>query len=80
MESNEKGFCGDISSKRKAQENVGPLLNGAGDLLMKDIKKAEIIHVVFTVAFSGGTCLSESQDPEASERFWNKEDLPVSRG
>ena len=69
MKSNEKGFYGDISSRRKARENVGPLLNGAGDLLINEIKKSEVLNVFFTLVFSGRTCLQESQAPEASGTF-----------
>lgn len=43
--SSEKSFYRGISSKRKARKNVGPLLNRAGDLLMKDMRKAEVLNV-----------------------------------
>lgn len=61
MKSNEKGFCRDISSKRKARENVVPLLNGTRDLVMNEIKKAELLNVSFTLVFSGRTFFQESQ-------------------
>jgi len=75
-----KGFYRDISSKRTPRENASPLMNGEGDLLMNEMKKAEALNVFFTLVFSGRTCLQESQAPEASGTFWNKEDLPISRG
>ncbi|PKU35733.1 hypothetical protein llap_13962 [Limosa lapponica baueri] len=48
MRNNEKGFYRDISSRRKARENVGPLLNGAGDLLMKDMTKAKVLSLLWS--------------------------------
>jgi len=35
-----KSFYRYISSKRKIRENVGPLLNGAGDPVMRDMERA----------------------------------------
>ncbi|KAK4831102.1 hypothetical protein QYF61_015405 [Mycteria americana] len=38
---NRKGFCRYAGSKRKAEENMGPLLHGAEDTVTKDMEKAE---------------------------------------
>lgn len=53
MKCNEKGFCGNITSQRKAREN------GMEDLVMKDMKKAKVFNVFFTLVFSGKACLQE---------------------
>ena len=42
VKSNQKSFYNYIRCKRKTRENVGPLQNGSGDLMTKDMEKAEI--------------------------------------
>lgn len=39
METNEKGFYGNSGNKWKARENVGPSLNGVGDLLLHEMEE-----------------------------------------
>lgn len=58
-----KGFCRCISSKRNAEENVGPLLSGAGDLLTEDTEIAEALSAAFVSAFTGRTCLQAFEVP-----------------
>jgi len=41
-----KGIFRYLSSKWKTRENVGPLLNKVGALLMEDAEKAELLNVV----------------------------------
>jgi len=43
VKNNKKGFFNYISSKRKARDNVGPLLNEAGVLATEDAEKAELL-------------------------------------
>lgn len=40
VKGNEQGFYKYINNKRKTRKNVGHLLNGAGDLVTKDMEKA----------------------------------------
>lgn len=40
-----KSFFKHVSSKRKASENMGLLLNGVGALVLTDIEKAELLNV-----------------------------------
>jgi len=47
-----KGFFNYISSKRKARENVGLLLNEAGVLVKEDAEKAELLNAFFASVFS----------------------------
>jgi len=42
VKNNKKGFFNYISSKRKAMDNVGPLLNEAGVLVTEDTKNHRI--------------------------------------
>lgn len=52
MKSNKKAFFMYIVSKRKAKENVGPLLNGAGKLLTRNMEKNEVLGAFFWPQFS----------------------------
>ena len=72
-----KGFYRYINSKRKTSENVGPLLNGAVDLVTNDTEKAKVLSAAFTLVFTGKTGLQESQAPETRGKVWNKEDLTL---
>ncbi|GAB0184094.1 mitochondrial enolase superfamily member 1 [Grus japonensis] len=53
MKDNKKGFYKYISSKRKTLENVGLLLNGAGDLVTKDMEEVKVLNIFFTLTFAG---------------------------
>ena len=54
---NKKGFY--INSKRTG-ENVGLLLNGAGDLVTKDALKADVLNAFLASVFTGMTSLQDS--------------------
>ena len=49
-----------MSSKRKTRENVGMLLNGAGDLETKDTEKAKLLNVLSAMVFTRKMVLQES--------------------
>lgn len=42
-----KGYYKYISYKRKTRENVELLLNGAGNLVVKDMEKAKVLNATF---------------------------------
>ena len=65
-----------ISSKRKAKENVGPLLNGAGDLATQGMEEAEVLNTFFTSVFTSKTSLRESKDLETRRKVWSKKTCP----
>lgn len=44
LKGNKKGFY----INRKPRENVGPLLNGAGALVTKEMEKAKVLNAFFT--------------------------------
>lgn len=56
-----KGFHKYSSSKKTIRENDGSLLNGAENLVTKDMQKIELLSVLFTLVFAGKVCLEESQ-------------------
>ena len=53
MQGNRNDFYICIISKRKMRENVGPLLIRAGELVTKNMGRAEIAKAVFTLVFTG---------------------------
>ncbi|KAK4827986.1 hypothetical protein QYF61_022688 [Mycteria americana] len=61
-----------FASKRKTRENEGLLLNGAGNVVTNDIKKA---MAFFAPVFTGKMSLQECQIPEINGKVQSKEDL-----
>ena len=52
IKDNKKGFFKYIDSIWKTRDNVGPLLNEVGALVMEDTEKAELLNAFFTSAFA----------------------------
>jgi len=77
VRNNRKGFFNYISGKRKARDNVGPLLNEAGVLVMEDAEKAELLNAFFASVFSAKAGLQKSQAPEAREEAHREDDFPL---
>jgi len=67
VKDNKKSFFRYISSKWKTRDNVGPLLNEVGALVMEDAEKAELLNACFASVFSVKAGPQESQAPEARE-------------
>jgi len=60
IKDNKKGFFKYISSKRMTSDNVGPLLNEVGVLVMEDTEKAELLNAIFASVFSAKAGPQES--------------------
>lgn len=52
VKGNKKSFSRCISMKRKTRENMGLVLNGAGDLVTKDMEKVKVLNTFFLFFFS----------------------------
>ena len=76
VKGNKKGFFRYVGSKREAKENVVPQVNGTGDLVTKDMEKAEVLIAFFVSVFTGKLCPQVSQVPEPSGRILKSEVLP----
>ena len=61
VKDNKKGFLKYVNSKTKTRENVGPLLNEVGALVMEDTEKVKLLNTFFVLVFISNTALSESQ-------------------
>ena len=66
-------------NKRKTRGNVGLLLNGAGDLVTKDMEKAGVLGAFFALDFTGKTSLQQSQNPETREKSGIRKTYPQVR-
>jgi len=77
VKNNKKGFFNYISSKRKARDNVGPLLNETGVLVTEDTEKAELMNAFFASVFSAKTGPQESQALEVREEAYREDDFPL---
>ncbi|GAB0179507.1 mitochondrial enolase superfamily member 1 [Grus japonensis] len=76
--SNKKGFCRYTSNKRKTRENVGPLHKETGDLLTRDIEKAEILNDFFASVFTVKCSSCTIQVKEGTLTIhWENEELPT---
>ena len=62
---NSKCFYKHINSKRKARENLHPLLDTEGNLVTKDRDKAEVLNAFFASVFNSKTCNSPGTQPPA---------------
>jgi len=74
VKDNKKIFFEYISSKQNTKENMGPLLNEVGVLVMEDAEKAELLNAFFASVFSAKTVPQASLSLEAREEAWRKKD------
>jgi len=77
VKDSKKCFFKYISSKQKTRENVGPLLNEVGVLMMEDAEKAQLLNAFFASVFTAKANPQESQSLEIREEAWPKDDLPL---
>jgi len=77
VRNNKKGFFNYVSSKWKARDNVGPLLNEVGVLVMEDAEKAELLNAFFASVFSAKAGPQESQALEVREEAYREDDYPL---
>ena len=77
VKDSKKGFCKFIGDKRQTRENVGPLLNDLGDLVIQDVEKVEVVNASFALVFTSKTKLQESQALEIRGRVSSKDGISL---
>jgi len=79
VKNNKKSFFKYINSKWKTRENVGPLLNEVGVLVMEGAEKAELLNAFFASVFSAKAGPQECHALEIREEAYRNGDFPWSR-
>ena len=63
VKENNKYFYKYINSKRRARENLHPLLDAEGNLVTKDQDKAEVLNAFVASVINSKTCYSLGKNP-----------------
>ncbi|GAB0176277.1 hypothetical protein GRJ2_000092900 [Grus japonensis] len=75
VKDNKKSFYRYVSDKRKMRENVDPLWKETGDLVTRNMEKAEVLNDFFASVFTGKSLSHTAQVTEG--RDWENPELPT---
>ncbi|KAK4831483.1 LOW QUALITY PROTEIN: hypothetical protein QYF61_017984 [Mycteria americana] len=74
VKGNKKCFYKYISNKRRAKENLHPLLDAGGNTVTKDEERAEVLNAFFASAFN------RYPTPELEDRDGEQHEAPIIQG
>ncbi len=77
IKGNKKKFYRYISDKKKVRVDVGPLQKETGDLVTRDMEKAEVYSDFFASVFSSKGSSHTTHFVESKVKNWEKVDLPA---
>ncbi|KAK4810025.1 LOW QUALITY PROTEIN: hypothetical protein QYF61_005088 [Mycteria americana] len=81
VKDNKKYFLKYISGKRRARENLQPLVDGGGNTVTKDEEKAEVLNAAFASVFNSRVnCSLGTQPPASEDRDGDQTGAPIIQG
>jgi len=77
IKGNKKSFYRYVSHKRKTRENEGPLWKETGDLVTRDMEKAEVLNDFFASVFTGKCSSHITQATDSKDKAWENEESHI---
>jgi len=77
VKGNKKSFYRYICDKRKARKNVCTLWKETGDLVTRDMEKAEVLGDFFASVFTSKCSCHNARVADGKGRDWEKEEPPT---